>query len=113
MTNMAVLNQDPILTEIVNRIVAEFSPKRIFLFGSRARGDAGEGSDYDLLVIMPMTNMPGYRLAQQAHRHALRGLIVPVDVVFLTEQKFEERKSVIGSLPETAIHEGKEIYVAA
>jgi hypothetical protein len=36
-----------------------------------------------------------------------------VDVVFFTEQKFEERKSVIGSLPEMAIHEGKELYVAA
>jgi predicted nucleotidyltransferase len=113
MTNTAVLDQDPVLAEIVRRLVAEFKPKRVFLFGSRARGEAGEGSDYDLLVIMPMTDVPGYRLAQQAHCHALRGVMAPVDVIFFTEQKFEERKSVIGSLPETAIHEGKELYVAA
>ena len=107
-----VLDQDPILAEIVRRLIQDFQPKRIFLFGSRARGDAGEGSDYDLLVVMASTNIPGYRLAQQAHRHALRGIPAPVDVVFFTEQKFQERKSVIGSLPETAVYEGKELYAA-
>jgi uncharacterized protein len=112
MTNTAVLDQDPILAEIVRRLVLEFHPIRVFLFGSRARGDANEGSDYDLLVIVPTTKVPGFRLAQQAHRSTLRGIPAPIDVVFFTEKKFEERKTVIGSLPETAMHEGKELYVA-
>ena len=94
-------------------MLQEFHPKRVFLFGSRARGDAEDGSDYDLLIVMPLMDVPGYRLAQQAHRHALRGIPVPIDVVFFTEKKFDERKAVIGSLPETAMHEGKELYAAA
>ena len=112
MTNTAVLNQDPILAKIVEGLVKEFHPIRIFLFGSRARGDAREGSDYDLLVIVPTSEVPGHRLAQQAHRVVFRRIQAPVDVVFFTEKKFEERKSVIGSLSETVIHEGKELYVA-
>ncbi len=112
MNNKDVLDKDPILAEIVDGLVKEFHPVRIFLFGSRARGDAREGSDYDLLVIVQATEVPGHRLAQQAHRLVFRRIPAPIDVVFFTERKFEERKSVIGSLPETAIHEGKELYVA-
>ncbi|MGK5088359.1 nucleotidyltransferase domain-containing protein [Bdellovibrionota bacterium FG-2] len=107
-----ILADDPILMEIVRRLVAEFHPKRVFLFGSRARGEGSADSDYDILVIMPTADAPGYRLAQRAHRSALRGIPAPIDVIFFSEQKFEERKSVIGSLPETAIHEGKELYAA-
>ncbi len=107
-----ILKNDAVLTEIVRRIVAEFHPKRVFLFGSRARGDAVQGSDYDILVIMATEETPGYRLAQRAHRGILRGIPAPIDLIFFTEKKFEERKTVIGSLPETAIHEGKELYAA-
>jgi len=112
MTNTVILDQDPILAKIVEGLVREFHPVRIFLFGSRARGEAGEGSDYDILVIMPTGEVPGFRLAQKAHQCAFRGIPAPIDVVFFTEKKFEERKSVIGSLPEMAVHEGKELYVA-
>ncbi|MGK5083871.1 nucleotidyltransferase domain-containing protein [Bdellovibrionota bacterium FG-1] len=97
---------------MLNTVILDQDPIRVFLFGSRARGDETEGSDYDLLVIVPVSNVPGFRLAQQAHRHAFRGIPAPIDVVFFTEQKFEERKAVIGSLPETAVHEGKELYAA-
>ena len=106
------LETDPILTEIVLRLVREFRPKRIFLFGSRARGENGPGSDYDLLIVVPASNEPGYRQAQRAHRVALKGILAPVDVVIVTEQEFEERKTVIGSLSETAVFEGKELYAA-
>ncbi len=43
-------DQDACVEEIVKRIVAGFNPKRIFLFGSRARGDHHADSDVDLLV---------------------------------------------------------------
>ena len=44
---------DPIVARMVECLREEFDPERILLFGSRARGDAGEGSDVDLLVVMP------------------------------------------------------------
>jgi predicted nucleotidyltransferase len=37
---------------MVRRIVDAYHPLRIYLFGSKARGDAGPDSDYDLLVVV-------------------------------------------------------------
>lgn len=113
MINKAVLDRDPTLAEIVRRLVHEFHPVRIFLFGSQARADAGENSDYDILVVMPTTTeAPSYRLVQRAHRYTLRGIPAPVDIVIITESQFNAKKTVIGTVPESAIHEGKELYAA-
>jgi hypothetical protein len=42
-----VVEADPVLGEIVRRLVATLTPARIYLFGSRARDDADDDSDYD------------------------------------------------------------------
>ena len=43
--------KDPVLQKIVEVIVKEIDPDKIILFGSRARGDYDEYSDYDILVL--------------------------------------------------------------
>ena len=58
---------DPILAEMVRRLTDAFAPERIYLFGSRARGDAGADSDYDLMVVVPQRMAPMHTLAQRAH----------------------------------------------
>ena len=44
---------DPVLSEILHRLVKAFQPERIYLFGSKARSDAGPDSDYDLMIVVP------------------------------------------------------------
>ncbi|NIQ85536.1 MAG: nucleotidyltransferase domain-containing protein, partial [Acidobacteria bacterium] len=44
---------DPLLADVVRRLVDAYAPERIYLFGSSARGEAGPDSDYDLLLIVP------------------------------------------------------------
>ena len=39
------------LDELVRRLVKALDPQMIWLFGSRARGDARPDSDFDLLVV--------------------------------------------------------------
>lgn len=41
------------IRELTERIVREFSPERIVLFGSYASGNPRPDSDVDLLVILP------------------------------------------------------------
>ena len=41
------------IQEIAGRIVKEFNPERIVLFGSYANGTARPDSDVDLLVVLP------------------------------------------------------------
>ena len=42
---------DALLDQMVQAIVAEVDPEQVILFGSRARGDAREDSDVDLVVV--------------------------------------------------------------
>ena len=41
------------IRELTERIVREFSPERVVLFGSYANGNPRPDSDVDLLVILP------------------------------------------------------------
>ncbi|MDP2787542.1 MAG: nucleotidyltransferase domain-containing protein, partial [Pseudomonadota bacterium] len=66
-----------VLADIVKRIVEVAKPDKLMLFGSRARGDAREDSDVDLLVIKPSDQARHLR-ALPLYR-ALRGLGVPKD----------------------------------
>jgi hypothetical protein len=48
----ATLNLEP-LNGLLDRVKSRLNPSAIWLFGSRARGDAGALSDWDLLVVVP------------------------------------------------------------
>ena len=52
---------DVLLQEIVGKIVERFQPRRIILFGSRARGDHRRDSDLDLFVEMDTDAKPHER----------------------------------------------------
>lgn len=103
--------RDPILGEIVERLVRAFSPERIYLFGSKARGDSGPDSDYDLMVVVSHAEQPAFRLAQQAHR-AVWGLGTAADILVWTREQFDRRAHLVASLPATILREGKLLHAA-
>lgn len=41
------------IAPVLARVVERWNPLQIWLFGSRARGDAGIDSDWDLLAVVP------------------------------------------------------------
>jgi predicted nucleotidyltransferase len=49
---MRSIDIDPI-RPILARVVERWHPLQIWVFGSRARGDACSSSDWDLLAIVP------------------------------------------------------------
>ncbi|MGH7719849.1 MAG: nucleotidyltransferase domain-containing protein [Gemmatimonadaceae bacterium] len=106
-----ILEQDPKLRQIVQRLVEALEPERIYLFGSRARGEAGSDSDYDVLVVVPRSDLPAHRQDQRAYR-ALKGIGVAKDVLVWTREEFESRSSVVCSLPATVLREGRLLYAA-
>lgn len=103
--------QDPVLQEIVERLVTAYQPERIYLFGSVARGDVGPDSDYDLLVVVP-DGAPPERCDSDLAYRALRGTGVAVDVLVSTRSQFERRKHVVASLPATVVREGMLLHAA-
>lgn len=104
-----LLNRDPILREIVSRLVVALSPQRIYLFGSQARGEAGPDSDYDILIVVERLEEPSYRLAQRGYR-SLRGVAAAVDVVVWDRRTFDARAHLKASFPATVLREGETIY---
>jgi predicted nucleotidyltransferase len=97
------------LVRIIERLVEAYQPDRIYLFGSKARGDYGPDSDFDLMVIVPQTTEPGYRLAQQAHS-LLWDIGTAADVMVWSQYAFESRLHLKASLPATIVREGRLLY---
>ena len=60
---------------VVQTLVEAFADrlKAVVRFGSQARGEAGPGSDHDLLVVIE--NLPASRLARQ---RSVRGTLLPI-----------------------------------
>lgn len=109
--NAEILKVDPVLREMVHRLVESLQPEQIYLFGLRARAEANPESDYDLMVIIPTAATPGYRRNQLAFR-ALCGLPASKGVIVFTRQEFDQKRDVICSLPATVLREGKLLYEA-
>ena len=102
---------DPIVREIVRRLVEAYQPERIYLFGSIARGDAGPDSDYDLLLVVPDEAALERRSSRLAYK-VLRGTGTAVDVLVSTRSRFDARARVKASLPATVLREGRLLHAA-
>jgi predicted nucleotidyltransferase len=102
---------DPILDEIIRRLVEAFQPERIYLFGSKARGEMGPDSDYDLMVIVPDDAPPERKQSRLAYK-VLRGTRTAADVLVWTRQAFNSRLHLPASLPATITRQGKLLYAA-
>jgi predicted nucleotidyltransferase len=93
---------------MTHRIVRDRHPLKIILFGSHARGEAGPGSDIDLLVVLPaVTNK---RQAAVDIRRVLTDLPVPKDIVVTTPEEIARRGDLVGTVLRPALREGKVLY---
>lgn len=82
-----------IMTE---RIVHEFDPLQIILFGSQARGDADRDSDIDLLVVF--AELTDKRKTAIDIEHALSDVPVAKDIIVSTPEELERSRTRIGSV---------------
>ena len=99
---------DTTLAEIVRRIVGAISPDRIILFGSRARGQARPGSDYDLLVVKDTSDRT-LTLARRAYR-ALVGAGGAVDLIVETPERLDKLRRFPGLFFADALRDGLIVY---
>lgn len=109
--DIQLLEGDAVLAEMLRRLVDQFQPERLYLFGSRARGEAMEDSDYDLLMIVSNSPLPRYQREIEAFR-ALRSVGAAKDVLVFTRDEFQRKQGVASSLPATVLREGRLLYAA-
>ena len=99
---------ESVISVMVDRIVGRFQPSRVVLFGSRSRGDANQGSDVDLLVVM--SHVPDTRRAAIEIRRSLGDLPVSKDIVVATHDEIASRGHVVGTVLHAALRDGKVVY---
>ena len=102
---------DPVLAELVRRLVEAYEPERIYLFGSKVRGDSDRDSDYDLMVIVP-DDAPAERQRSRLAYERLWGTGIAADVLVWKRADFEGRLHLRASLPATVTREGTLVYAA-
>lgn len=95
------------IQEMIRRIVEGFSPDKVILFGSHARGTAGPDSDVDLLVIKPVEGSK--RDESVGIRTTLRGLGAK-DIVIATPEEIDRYGDLVGSVLYDALREGRTLY---
>ena len=99
---------DELLSDITLRIVERFHPRRILLFGSRARGDARPDSDIDLFIEMESGKRPSDRAIEVLSLFGLRPW--SMDVVVYTAEEVRRSRGNPGSLVEAIEAEGRVLH---
>lgn len=93
---------------LLARLVEEFQPLEVRVFGSRARGESNGDSDWDLFVVvsdeLPAADdmFAGYRLKRETRTRA--------DVILCPISEFEEDRDTPNTLAYEAAHHGVTIY---
>ena len=91
----------------VKRLAREFSPERVILFGSCARGKPGKDSDVDLLVV---TNYRGDWVDKAVEMRLRIPRTFPLDLIVRRPSEIRRRLAMKDSFVSTIIEEGKVLY---
>ena len=96
------------LDRMVNQIVAKVDPVAIYLFGSRARGDAHEDSDYDLMIVISDERMN--RQIWDDLEEARRRTDLSVELIPARAGGFADWRHEVGTLSFEVSNDGVRLY---
>ena len=96
------------IKEVTKRIVENYKPEKVILFGSYAKGNPAVDSDLDVLVIKN-SHLPRYKRGSEIRKH-LRGMKIPIDLVVYTNEEIARWQDVKMAFITTAIETGVVLY---
>lgn len=102
------MTSQELIKTITKRIVSDFNPLRVIMFGSEARGEATAQSDLDFLVVMQ--EAPNKRQTAIEIRRVLSDLPVCKDIIVTTPEEIARRGRLVGTVLRSALREGKVLY---
>jgi predicted nucleotidyltransferase len=92
------------------RIAAEFKPRRIILFGSRAYGKPSRDSDVDLMVVMPYK---GSALRKAGEIRSRVDAPFPLDLLVRSSSEIRQRYRLEDWFIREVVDRGRIVYEAA
>jgi predicted nucleotidyltransferase len=97
------------IVEIVKRIVDNYKPEKIILFGSYAYGTPKKDSDLDLLIVKE-SDLPRYKRAREI-RKLLWGISeIPKDIIVYTQREIDDWREVDEAFVTQVVKKGKILY---
>lgn len=90
---------------VMTKLLKQFAPEEVWLFGSRARGTHAPDSDWDLLVVLADDDGADEDRDRRAPFWSER-----VDLCFTHRSDFEASRSTLGTLSHLAVTEGYRVY---
>lgn len=99
---------DPLVEQVVNRIVEGIHPLKIILFGSRATGKARPDSDLDLLILY--SGSKSKRDIKMDIQRLFPFRDFSMDLFVLTPDEFETYRHVANTLAKEASERGVVCY---
>ena len=94
---------------LLARIVARYHPEQVWLYGSRARGDARPDSDWDLFIVAP-DETDERDLSPVAAAELRKGAGVYADLISCRASEFYEDRAVVNTLCNEVVCDGVLIY---
>lgn len=94
--------------QIVEKIVNNYDPEKILLFGSYAKGNADIDSDLDLIIIKN-TKTPKHKRGREIRKY-LYGSLLPIDLKVYTPDEFENEINSNYSFLNSVIKDIKSLY---
>jgi predicted nucleotidyltransferase len=98
---------DQAIQDLCNRIVQEFQPERIILFGSYAYGNPTPDSDVDILVVLPFEGKNLYKSLEILNQAKPD---FPIDLLARRPDDTEWRYREGDPLVREALDHGKVLY---
>ena len=96
------------IQHITAQLVEKYSPDRIILFGSAARGETDADSDADFLIIKKDCPALGADRVRELHRVIERN--IPVDFLVYRPEEFEDRLAMGDPFLQAIMREGRVVY---
>lgn len=101
-----------VIQNILKKLVAEYAPQKVILFGSYAYGSPGQDSDIDLLIIKETTErfidrwVTVQGLLTGTHR------FLPLETLVLTPAEIENRIAIGDQFIAEILQKGEVLYAA-
>jgi predicted nucleotidyltransferase len=97
------------IEKVATRIGEEINAFLVILFGSYARGQAGEYSDVDLMIVAE-SELPRFKRSRELYK-LFRPYPFGMDLVVYTPEEIEKGKKSPISFISRVLREGKTVYV--
>lgn len=105
-----VLTEDPVLETVIDVVVTRLNPRRLILFGSRARGEERPGSDYDLPIIEDERSPDRRGQLGRLSRALFDRLTAPVDLLLHSPAEYDQWRYSYCHVLGLAAHQGRVVY---